>query len=216
MPETKSKKAVKVKAEAPTEPKPKKQKAVKTEYAYALEPLPEKELVTTKTFNEQPRHGWNSEPDVCEFIGALIKMHGAKAVLEVGVFEGETSVKMIDALPQGGYYAGIDINDHRKHTLERGGVAVDFILGESIKVMKGMPANHFDFIFVDGDHSWANILPEFKEIERVIAKGGIIAYHDSIHLPDVKELMRYANHYKYNVVTLNTSEGRGLSILQRL
>ena len=205
---TKSKKA--------TEPKAKKEKAIKTDYVYALEPLPEKELVTTETFSETPRHGWNSEPDVCQFIGSLINMQGAKAVLEIGVFEGETSVKMIEALPQGGYYAGIDINDHRKHKLERSGVAVDFILGESIKVIKGMPREHFDFIFVDGDHSWANILPEFKEIERVIAKGGVIAYHDTLHIPDVSELMRYVNDYKYNVVTLNTSEGRGLSILQKL
>ena len=208
MPGTKSKKA--------TEPKAKKEKTVKTEYVYALEPLPEKVLVTTETFSETPRHGWNSEPDVCEFIGSLIKMQGAKAVLEIGVFEGETSVKMIEALPQGGYYAGIDINDHRKHKLERSGIAVDFILGESIKVIKGMPREHFDFIFVDGDHSWANILPEFKEIERVIAKGGVIAYHDTLHIPDVSELMLYVNDYKYNVVTLNTSEGRGLSILQKL
>lgn len=204
---TKSKKA--------TEPKSKKEKAIKTEYVYALEPLPEKVLVTTETFSETPRHGWNSEPDVCEFIGSLIKMQGAKAVLEIGVFEGETSVKMIEALPQGGYYAGIDINDHRKHKLERSGVAVDFILGESIKVIKGMPREHFDFIFVDGDHSWANILPEFKEIELVIAKGGVIAYHDTLHIPDVSELMLYVNDYKYNVVTLNTSEGRGLSIIQK-
>ena len=207
MPGTKSKKA--------TEPKSKKEKAIKTEYVYALEPLPEKELVTTETFSETPRHGWNSEPDVCDFIGALIKMQGAKAVLEIGVFEGETSVKMIEALPHGGYYAGIDINDHRKHKLERSGVAVDFILGESIKVIKGMPREHFDFIFVDGDHSWANILPEFKEIERVIAKGGVVAYHDTLHIPDVSELMLYVNDYKYNVVTLNTSEGRGLSLIQK-
>ena len=204
---TKSKKA--------TEPKSKKEKAVKTKYVYALEPLPEKELVTTETFSETPRHGWNSEPDVCEFIGSLIKMQGAKAVLEIGVFEGETSVKMIDALPKGGYYAGIDINDHRKHNLERSGVAVDFILGESIKVIKDMPSEHFDFIFVDGDHSWANILPEFKEIERVIAKGGVIAYHDTLHINDVSELMRYVKQDNYNVVTLKTSEGRGLSIIQK-
>ena len=217
MRETKSKKVAEPTVEAPKKKTAKaKKQAEQPIEIYGLEPLPEKELVTTKTFNETPRHGWNSEPDVCDFIGSLIKMQGAKAVLEVGVFEGETSIKMIEALPQGGYYAGIDINDHRKHKLERSGVAVDFILGESIKVMKNMPAKHFDFIFVDGDHSWNNILPEFKEIERLIAKNGIIAYHDSIHLPDVKELMRYAAHYKYNVVTLNTSEGRGLSILQRL
>lgn len=183
---------------------------------YGLEPLPQKEIVTTATFKEEARHDWNSEIDVCEFLGALVKMTQAKAVLEIGVFEGESSIKMIEALPNGGYYAGIDINDYRKHKLSKDSVAVDFILGESIKVMKGMPARHFDVIFVDGDHSWNNILPEFKEVERVLAKGGVIAYHDSIHLPDVKELVKYANHYKYNVITLNTSEGRGLTLMQRL
>ena len=179
-------------------------------------PKKEKEIVTTATFNEVARHGWNSEPDVCEFIGSLIKMTQAKTVLEVGVFEGETAIKMIEALPIGGYYAGIDINDYLTHDLERNGVAVDFILGESIQKIKQMPAKHFDFIFIDGDHCWENILPEFKEVERVIAQGGIIAYHDTIHIPDVKKLMEYVAHYKYNVITLNTSEGRGLSILQKL
>jgi predicted O-methyltransferase YrrM len=179
-------------------------------------PKKEKEIVTTATFNEVARHGWNSEPDVCQFIGSLIKMTQAKTVLEVGVFEGETAMKMIEALPIGGYYAGIDINDYIKHDLARNGVAVDFILGESIQKIKQMPAKHFDFIFIDGDHSWENILPEFKEVERVIAQGGIIAYHDTIHIPDVNKLMEYVSHYKYHVITLNTSEGRGLSILQAL
>ena len=179
-------------------------------------PKKEKEIVTTATFKEVARHDWNSEMDVCEFIGSLIKMTQAKTVLEVGVFEGETAIKMIEALPIGGYYAGIDINDYLKHKLARNGVAVDFILGESIEKMKQMPEKHFDFIFIDGDHSWENILPEFKEVERVIAQGGIIAYHDTIHIADVKKLMEYAAHYKYNIITLNTSEGRGLSILQKL
>jgi predicted O-methyltransferase YrrM len=174
-----------------------------------------KEIVTTATFKEVARHDWNSEVDVCQYIGSLINMIQAKAVLEIGVFEGETSIKMIEALKIGGYYAGLDINDYRKHKLHKPGVAVDFKLGESIGLLKGFPANHFDFIFVDGDHSWANILPEFKEVERVLASGGILAYHDSIHIEDVKRLMQYAADYNYNVITLNTSEGRGLSILQR-
>jgi predicted O-methyltransferase YrrM len=183
---------------------------------YGLEPLPQKEIVTTPTFKEEARCDWNSEVDVCEFIGSLIKMTKAANVLEIGVFEGETSVKMIEALPYGGKYTGIDINNYLKYDLKSFGTETEFIIGESIKVMQSIKPNTFDFIFVDGDHSWANILPEFKEVERVLAKGGVIAYHDSIHLPDVKELMKYAAHYKYNVVTLNTSEGRGLSILQRL
>ena len=65
-----------------------------------------KKIVTTETFKEVARHDWNSEPDVCEFIGSLIKMHKAANVLEIGVFEGETSIKMIQALPYGGKYTG--------------------------------------------------------------------------------------------------------------
>ena len=188
--------------------RPKKSEATKPKKAA-------KKIVTTATFNEEARHGWNSEADVCQFIGSLIKMNGYKNVLEIGVFEGETSVKMIEALPIGGKYTGIDINDYRKLDFNKAGKGWNFILGESIKVLANMPEHHFDFIFVDGDHSWDNILPEFKEIERVIKPGGVIAYHDSIHLPDVKKLIEYAHHYKYNTITLNTSEGRGLSIIQR-
>ena len=162
------------------------------------------------------RHEWNSEVDVCEFIGSLIKMTGAANVLEIGVFEGETSIKMIEALPYGGKYTGIDINDYLNHDLNSFGAEVEFILGESIEVMQGMDPEQFDLIFVDGNHGWDNILPEFKEAERIIKPGGIMAYHDTIHIPDVKKLMEYAAHYNYNVITLNTSEGRGLSLIQKL
>jgi predicted O-methyltransferase YrrM len=132
-----------------------------------------KKIVTTATFNEVARHGWNSEPDVCQFIGSLIKMNNSANVLEIGVFEGETAVKMIEALPYGGKYTGIDINNYLKYNLKSFGTDVEFILGESITLLKGYPANHFDFIFVDGDHSWENILPEFKEVERVLIGRGI-------------------------------------------
>ena len=162
------------------------------------------------------RHEWNSEVDVCEFIGSLIKMTGAANVLEIGVFEGETSVKMIEALPYGGKYTGIDINDYLNHDLNSFGADVEFILGESIQVMQGMDPEQFDLIFVDGNHGWENILPEFKEAERIIKPGGIMAYHDTIHIPDVKKLMEYVAQCNYNVITLNTSEGRGLSLIQKL
>ena len=191
-----------------------KKKAGRPKKSEATKPKAEKKIVTTATFKEEARHGWNSEPDVCQFIGSLIKMNGYKNILEIGVFEGETSVKMIEALPIGGKYTGIDINDYRKIDFNKAGKGWNFILGESIKVLANMPEHHFDFIFVDGDHSWENVLPEFKEIERVIKPGGVIAYHDTIHIPDVKKLIEYVNHYKYNTITLNTSEGRGLSLIQ--
>lgn len=174
-----------------------------------------KRIVTTKTFKEIPMPWWTSEVDVYDFIYSLIKMTGAKNVMEIGVFEGYTSMKMIEALPKDGKFTGIDINDYLKNDLKSIGPEVDFILGESIKVMQGMEPKQFDFIFVDGDHSWANILPEFKQVEKLIKPGGIIAYHDTIHLPDVKKLMNYVSRFNYHVITLKTSEMRGLSLIQK-
>ena len=175
-----------------------------------------KKIVTTETFTEVARHDWNSENECGLFMASIIKMAKYSTVLEVGVFEGETAQHLIQAIPKGGLYVGIDINDYLNHDLNSFGAEVEFILGESIEVMQGMDPEQFDLIFVDGDHSWANILPEFKEAERIIKPGGIMAYHDTIHIPDVKKLMEYVAHYNYNVITLNTSEGRGLSLIQKL
>ena len=178
-----------------------------------------KKVVTTVTFTEQPRHEWNSEDECGAFLASLIKMSKYRSVLEVGVFEGETSQHLINALPQGGQYVGIDINDYRtnaaKALMTSGGKSIDFILGNSLDELAKLPSNHFDLIFVDGDHSWEHIVKEFKLVEKVIARGGVIAYHDTIHLDGPRKLVEYAAHYGYKNTTLNTTEGRGLSILHR-
>lgn len=163
------------------------------------------------------RHVWNSEDEVGRFIASLIKMNKAKTVLEVGVFEGETSKHIINAMPKGGYYCGIDVEDFRtdKKVFERKGVAIDFVLEDSKEALLSLNNNYFDVVFVDSAHHWEHILPEFKLVEKVVAESGVIIYHDSIHIPDVSRLMEYAKHYGYNVVTLNTTGDRGLSLLRK-
>jgi predicted O-methyltransferase YrrM len=173
-------------------------------------------IVTTKTFKEIPMPWWTSEIDVYDLIYSLIKMTCAKNVMEIGVFEGYTSIKMVEALPKDGKFTGIDINDYLKTDLKSIGPEIDFILGESITVMQGMKPKQFDFIFVDGDHHWENILPEFKEVVKLITPGGIIAYHDTIGIPDVKRLMEHVSKLNYNVITFKTSDNRGLSLIQKL
>lgn len=168
---------------------------------------------------ESERHEWNSEAEVGWFLAGLIAMTGAKTVLEVGVFQGETSKALIAALPKGGYYAGIDIEDLRteenKKCFEEAGKAIDFIQGDSISELPKLTRHHFDLVFVDSAHHWDHIFPEWKETEHVLAPGGMIIYHDSLHMGDVSRLMDYAAHYGYKRIDLNTPEGRGLTILKR-
>ena len=180
---------------------------------------PKKAIVTTETFKELPSTEFSSELEVSNFIGTLIKMTKSKTVLEIGVFKGESSIKIIEALPKGGQYVGIDLGDYRNKEAEdimnEGGKSIDFIIGDSQSELKKLPKNHFDIIFVDGDHTWNYILQEFKIVEGIVSNGGYIVYHDSVKIDDVAKLISYAQQYKYKAVTLNTPDGHGLSILQK-
>ena len=146
-------------------------------------------------------------------------MSKIRTAVEVGVFEGETSIRIIEALPKGGQFIGIDLKDYRtKEAVESystPGLSIDFFHGDSIAVAKLLPDNHFDLIFVDGDHSWEHILPEFKAYESKLSRNGFFVYHDTIHLEGCRKIVEYAMHWGYKGVTLNTPEGRGLSILHR-
>ena len=175
---------------------------------------------TPKEFTEEPRSDWNSEKETCIFLGQLAKNIGAKAILEIGVFEGETSQELINALPKDGYYLGIDIKEYRtketKAVFENAkGKTVDFVLANSLQHLKKLPAKHFDLIFIDGNHDYSHLIEEFKLVERVIADGGIIAFHDSRHIADVKRVFDYALLFNYEGINLNTPEGRGLGLIQK-
>lgn len=165
------------------------------------------------------RHIWNSEIEVGKFLSALIEMTGAKTVIEIGVFEGETTQAMLSALPSHSQFIGIDIQDHRtdaaKKAMQSKNKSIDFILSESLISLKQLPKKHFDLIFVDGNHEWNYVLPEFKIIEGLISDDGIIVYHDSIHMEGPREIIKYARHYGYDTVVLNTPEVRGLGIIKK-
>jgi len=167
-------------------------------------------------------HAWNSEAEIGKMLGALIEMTGAKSFIEVGVFKGYTSADIINSMPKGSYFVGIDIEDLREqentkvyNKANTRGVVADFIIGSSLTDLKQFNGHEFDIAFVDSAHHWAHILPEFKQVEPIVKKGGLIIYHDSLHIKDVARLMNYAKFYGYNKVDLNTPEGRGLTILQR-
>jgi predicted O-methyltransferase YrrM len=178
-----------------------------------------KKIVTTETFTEVARHDWNSEDECGLFMANLIKMAKYSTALEIGVFEGETAQHLIKALPKGGQYVGIDINDYRtpatKLYMAEGGKSIDFVLGNSLDELSKLPKAHFDLIFIDADHSFEHVLKEFKLAEHLVSKDGVIILHDTIHLEGPKQLVEYATYFKYKSITLNTTEGRGISILKR-
>ena len=89
------------------------------------------------------------------------------------------------------------------------------MIGDSINEMPKLQKNHFDLVFIDGNHTFDHVLKEFKLAETLITRTGIIAFHDSLHLEDVKRVVEYAKAFNYNIINLDTPEGRGLALVSR-
>lgn len=165
----------------------------------------------------QTTHPWESESEVGETIAAIIRMAGLKNVLELGTLTGKTTTAMLNALPADGSLTTVDIKDLRADALKdicESDSRINYINGDSIQTCQKLTGSKFDLIFVDTVHEWSYALPEFKAIESLMAKGCILAYHDSISFEDIARLIRYAQSYKYNAVTLNTLNSNGLTLLQ--
>jgi len=166
---------------------------------------------------QHPFHEWSSEAEVGEFIASLIKLTGAKSVLEVGVFHGITSIQLIEATPENGIFIGVDIEDLRNDEAKDNYMEIkaNFVIGDSKQLSSLIEPQPFDIIFVDSMHHWQHILPEWKEVEKFVDENTIILYHDSIHLPDVTRLMDYAQRWNYSRTDLKTPGGRGLTMLKK-
>lgn len=166
----------------------------------------------------QTTHPWESESEVGKAIAAIIHMAGLKNVLELGTLTGKTTTAMLNALPADGSLTSVDIKDLRADAFKdicKSDSRVKYITGDSIQTCQKLTGNLYDLIFVDTVHEWAYALPEFKAIESLMAKGCILAYHDSISFEGIARLVKYAKSYKYNAVTFNTPNSNGLTLLQR-
>lgn len=179
----------------------------------------ESKKILDPTFTEAPRNEWNTEIETCKLVAQLAKNMGAKTILEIGVFHGETTRLLIDALSTGGNYVGLDVDDYRlPETLSKfkdKTKQCDFILMNSLDYLPTAKNGYFDFIFVDGNHEPDHVMKEFKLLESKIAPNGILVYHDSLHIDGPRQITEYVRNYNFYAINLDTPEHRGLSIIQR-
>jgi caffeoyl-CoA O-methyltransferase len=91
-----------------------------------------------------------------QFLGALVRLTGAKRVLEVGTFTGYSSISMALALPDDGRVITCDVNEEtteiaRRYAAEAGVVdRIDFRTGPGLDSITQLDGE-FDLIFIDAD-----------------------------------------------------------------
>ena len=139
---------------------------------------------------------------VCAFAWSI----DARDVLELGAFEGLTTVALAKALPA----ASITAIEHdasrsgvtKKRVAAAGLENVSVVQNDAIKFLRAcadLAGPCFDFAFVDDDHTYAHVAEELDLLKRVVRPGGLILMHDVIGDFGLEQLVW---HHKGRIIEL--------------
>lgn len=124
-----------------------------------------------------------------EMLLSLLSYFSVKTVVEIGSCHGGTAAIWKEQL-----LADVICIDATFDLWLAGDLAVTKIAGDSrwpdtydslVSVLDGRP---IDFLFIDGDHSYAMAKNDYKKYSPLVREGGVIAFHDADVLPDVKKV----------------------------
>ena len=103
---------------------------------------------------------------------------------------------------------------------------VSFIKGNSYSVAARLlpTLDGIDILFIDGDHTYKGALRDYNTFHAAVRKGGLIVFHD-IHPEEcawwgprivLDSLKRTLFFKRYNILEVNTPDGFGLAICEKL
>ncbi len=123
---------------------------------------------------------------------------GKKMLAEVGVYHGVTTCRLRRAMDPSGVLVAIDPYPKQRLGFSAQRIIarreVSKIKGGTVRWMRTTGENaarelnvcnfpRFDFVFIDGDHSWDGLKGDWEGWSPLIAPGEIIALHDSRSTP---------------------------------
>jgi len=125
-------------------------------------------------------------PEQAQFMQFLLKLIGAKRVLELGTYTGYATLAMAQALPEDGQVITCDINDEwtsiGKPYWEASGEAhkISLKLGKALDTIDKLLQEKavFDFIFIDADKT--NYIPYYEAALQLLSPQGMIAIDNTL------------------------------------
>ncbi|MEV3928506.1 MULTISPECIES: O-methyltransferase [unclassified Streptomyces] len=164
-------------------------------YAYALAHNPpldavQRELVET-TYAELPTHaGMQSAQEQGPLLAFLVRLTGARHIVEVGTFTGFSALSMAQALPADGVLIACDISEewtaYGQEAWKKAGVAdrIDLRIAPALDTLRAMPAEpHIDLAYLDADKDgyiayWEELVPRMRPgglvvTDNVLFHGGV-------------------------------------------
>ncbi|WP_119304665.1 class I SAM-dependent methyltransferase [Dongia deserti] len=143
--------------------------------------IPAQQALRAET-RKLPGSGMMSRPESDALLQMLIRLTGAKHVIEVGTFTGSGSLAMALALPEDGRIVACDVNAEwaaigRKHW-QQAGIAhkIDLRLAPASEtiaaLLKGDAAGTFDMAFIDADKTGYDAY--YEGCLKLLRQGGLM------------------------------------------
>jgi predicted O-methyltransferase YrrM len=135
-----------------------------------------------------PRAGMQISPEQGQFMQLLLKLIGARRVVEVGVFTGYSSLAMALALPGDGRILACDISDEytaiaRRHWAEAGVThKLELVIAPALATLEARlaagEAGSYDFAFIDADKGGYH--DYYERLLELLRPGGLIAVDNTL------------------------------------
>ncbi len=135
-----------------------------------------------------PRAGMQISPEQGQFMALLVKLMGARLVLEIGTFTGYSALAMALALPADGRLVACDVSEEwtataRRYWKEAGVDArIELRLAPALQTLRELleagSAGSFDLIFIDADKG--NYLAYYEAGLDLLRPGGLIAVDNTL------------------------------------
>ncbi|MFJ9788289.1 O-methyltransferase [Streptomyces globosus] len=148
-------------------------------YRYMLDHNPPLDPVAAKlverTYAEFPDvAGMQSAEEQGPLLAFLVRLTGARHVVEIGTFTGFSTLAMAQALPEDGTLIACDVSEewtaYGREAWAEAGVAdrIDLRIAPALETLRAMPRNpHIDLAYVDADKEsqiayWEELVPRMR------------------------------------------------------
>ncbi|MGW7101592.1 O-methyltransferase [Streptomyces sp. NPDC054838] len=159
-------------------------------YQYVLDHNPpldaiQRGLVTT-TYEKFPESaGMQSAQEQGPLLAFLVRLTGARRIVEIGTFTGFSTLAMAQALPADGALIACDISEewtaYGKQAWEAAGVAdrIDLRIAPALETLRAMPGEpHIDMAYIDADKE--NQIAYWEELVPRMRPGGLIVSDNTL------------------------------------
>ncbi len=131
-----------------------------------------------------PEHGMQIGPDQGAFMGLVVRLIGAKRILEIGTFTGYSSTAMALAQPSDGRMLCCDVSEEWTSLARKAwadaGVAdrIELRLGPATETLASLDEDSFDLAFIDADKPSYDAY--YEGCLRVVRPGGLIMIDNTL------------------------------------